>query len=193
MGKRGLNVLLLGIGNILFQDEGMGAHFIHYMDEKFEFRSKENSTLSIVDGGTLAQRLIPEIVKYDEVIIVDCVDAINSSPGDVYFFDYNNTPLEVNWQGSAHEVEMLQTLNMIDMSRDLPSTHVLGIIPKRVADDTTFELSHEIIAAVETMQNCVIEHLEKLGIELHVRNEHITIEQMAQMSYKREIINNPVV
>ena len=61
-----MNILILGIGNILFQDEGIGAHFIHYLDEKYEFISQENS-VSLVDGGTLAQRLIPEIIKYDDL------------------------------------------------------------------------------------------------------------------------------
>lgn len=78
-----MNILILGIGNILFQDEGIGAHFIHYLDEKYEFISQENS-VSLVDGGTLAQRLIPEIIKYDEVLIIDCIDAINSKAGDVF-------------------------------------------------------------------------------------------------------------
>ena len=82
-----MNILILGIGNILFQDEGIGAHFIHYLDEKYEFISQKNS-VSLVDGGTLAQRLIPEIIKYDEVVVVDCIDANNSKAGDVYFFDY---------------------------------------------------------------------------------------------------------
>ena len=36
-----MNILILGIGNILFQDEGIGAHFIHYLDEKYEFISQE--------------------------------------------------------------------------------------------------------------------------------------------------------
>jgi len=71
-----MNILILGIGNILFQDEGIGAHFIHYIDEKYEFNSKEH-TVSIVDGGTLAQRLIPLIIKYDKVFVVDCIDALN--------------------------------------------------------------------------------------------------------------------
>ena len=186
-----MNILILGIGNILFQDEGIGAHFIHYLDEKYEFES-ESSTVSIVDGGTLAQRLIPEIVKYDEVIVVDCVDADNSKPGDVYFFDYHKAPSHINWQGSAHEVEMLQTLNMIDMNKDLPQTNVLGVIPKRVADDTTFELSNEIIKAVETMEKAVIQHLETLNIKMLTKNE-TTIERIAQISFKRDIVNGPKI
>ncbi|AXX92069.1 HyaD/HybD family hydrogenase maturation endopeptidase [Malaciobacter molluscorum LMG 25693] len=187
-----MNILILGIGNILFQDEGMGAHFVHYLDEKYEFNSEKNS-VSIVDGGTLAQRLIPLIVKFDKLIVVDCIDALNSKPGDVYFFDFDNMPNSIDWQGSAHEVEMLQTLNMIQMNGDLPQTQVLGIIPKRVADDTTFELSEEIINATPTMEHTIINYLKQLNIDVKVINNDITITQIAQVSYKREIKNDPKI
>ncbi len=185
-----MNILLLGIGNILFQDEGIGAHFIHYIDEKYEFSSSEH-TLSIVDGGTLAQRLIPEIIKYDQVYVVDCIDASNSKPGDVYFFDFINSPDEIDWQGSAHEVEMLQTLNMIKMNGDLPATNVLGIIPKRIADDTTFDLSPEIVNAILTMEKTIIDAIKNNGVEVKNINENLTIEDIALISYKRNIINGP--
>lgn len=187
-----MNILILGIGNILFQDEGIGAHFIHFIDEKYEFTSKKH-TISIVDGGTLAQRLIPEIVKYDKVFVVDCIDANNSKPGDVYFFDFLNSPDEIDWQGSAHEVEMLQTLNMIKMNGDLPSTNVLGVIPKRVADDTTFELSEEIIKAVLTMEHTIVNAIKDLNIEVKIKKEDITIEEISKISFKRDIINGPKI
>ncbi len=187
-----MNILILGIGNILFQDEGIGAHFIHYLDEKYEFNSNEHS-VSIVDGGTLAQRLIPLIIKYDKVFVVDCIDALNSKAGDVYFFDYLKAPAEIDWQGSAHEVEMLQTLNMIKMNGDLPSTNVLGVIPKRVADDTTFDLSHEIVTAVDTMEHTIIKAIKELDVDVKVKNENITIDEISKISFKREIINGPRV
>ncbi|RBQ31460.1 hydrogenase expression/formation protein [Arcobacter sp. FW59] len=186
-----MNILILGIGNILFQDEGIGAHFIHYLDEKYEFISQKNS-VSLVDGGTLAQRLIPEIVKYDEVLIIDCIDAINSKAGDVFFFDFKKVPSNINWQGSAHEVEMLQTLNMIDMNKDLPTTHILGVIPKRVADDTTFELSSEIIQASKTMEKVIVDHLLKLEVTVKQIKE-VDIRNIALVSFKRDIINGPKI
>lgn len=187
-----MNILVLGIGNILFQDEGIGAHFTHYLDEKYEYSSAEH-TVTIVDGGTLAHRLIPLIIKYDKVFVIDCIDAMNSKPGDVYFFDYLKAPSEIDWQGSAHELEMLQTLNMIKMNGDLPSTDVLGVIPKRVADDTTFELSEEIINAVPTMEKTIINALKDLGVNISVRNENLSIVEIANISYKREIINGPKI
>lgn len=184
-----MNILILGIGNILFQDEGIGAHFTHYIDEKYEFESNEHS-VSIVDGGTLAQRLIPLIVKFDHVFVVDCVDATNSKAGDVYFFDFENAPDEINWQGSAHEVEMLQTLNMIQMNGDLPTTKVIGVIPKRISDDTTFELSDEIINAVNTMEGTLVKALENLNIKVSKRKPDTKIEDISQISFKREILND---
>jgi len=186
-----MNILILGIGNILFQDEGIGIHFTHYLDEKYDFISSKNS-ISLIDGGTLAQRLIPEIIKYDKVLIIDCIDATNSKAGDVFFFDYKKIPQNVNWQGSAHEVEMLQTLNMIDMNNDLPSTHILGIVPKRIGDDTTFELSNEIINATKVMEKVVLDYLLELEIKTELR-EKINIEDIAMVSFKRNIINGPRV
>jgi hydrogenase maturation protease len=188
MGRRKMKILILGIGNILFQDEGIGVHFIHYLDEKYEFISS-TSTLTIVDGGTLAQRLIPEIIKYDKLIVIDCIDALDSKPGDVYFFDYKETPSYINWQGSAHEIEMLQTLNMIDMNKDLPNTNILGVIPKRVKSETTFELSIEIINAIIPMEKTIINYLKAQGIDGIVVNEKITIEDIAQVSFKRDMKN----
>lgn len=184
-----MNILILGIGNILFQDEGIGAHFIHYIDEKYEFSTDKHS-VNIVDGGTLAQRLIPLIIKFDKVYVVDCIDALDSKAGDVYFFDYLKAPSEIDWQGSAHEVEMLQTLNMIKMNGDLPETHVIGVIPKRVADDTTFDLSEEIVKATATMEHTLIKSLEEMGVEVSVRDKDVTIEDISKISFKREIIND---
>ncbi|QKF81638.1 [Ni-Fe] hydrogenase maturation protease [Halarcobacter ebronensis] len=190
--RRKMNILILGIGNILFQDEGIGAHFIHYLDEKYEFISDKH-TISIVDGGTLAQRLIPLIIEYDKVYVIDCIDALDSKAGDVYFFDYLKAPAEIDWQGSAHEVEMLQTLNMIKMNGDLPDTQVVGVIPKRVADDTTFDLSSEIVNATATMEKVMVESLENLGVELRVRQSNLTIEDIAKISFKRDIVNGPKI
>ena len=190
--QKKINILILGIGNILFQDEGIGAHFIHYLDEKYEFISDEH-TISIVDGGTLAQRLIPLIIEYDKLYVIDCIDALNGKAGDVYFFDYLKAPSEIDWQGSAHEVEMLQTLNMIKMNGDLPDTQVVGVIPKRVADDTTFDLSSEIVTATLTMEKVIVDSLKSLGVTLKVRQSNLTIEDIAKISFKRDIINGPKI
>jgi len=163
-----LRILILGIGNILFTDEGIGVHLAKLFEEKYEFISNEHS-IEIVDGGTLAQRLIPIIVDYDYVIIIDCIDTDDSKIGEVYFFDFDNIPNCISWNGSAHEIEMFQTLHMIELAGDRPTTKILGVIPKRI-DDTKIDLSDEIIESSKLMEKTLIKHLNSLNIELKEKN-----------------------
>ncbi len=135
-----MRILVLGIGNVMFSDEGVGVHLCHLLEEKYFFKCK-NHSVDFVDGGTLAQRLIPIIVEYDYVIILDCVDANDGEIGDVYFFDFENVPNSISWQGSAHEVEMLQTLTMIDLLGDRPTIKIIGIVPEVVEDENLKQLN----------------------------------------------------
>ena len=179
-----MKILVLGIGNILFGDEGIGVHLANYIDEKYEFSGHQ---VDIVDGGTLAQRLVPIIVEYDKVFIFDCVDVDEAEIGDVYFFDFREVPECVSWQGSAHEVEMLQTLQMIEMMGDLPETKIIGVVPYVIGEDTTFHITEPVRKAAKLMEKVLIDNLKKLGVEVKVKNENIDIQEIAQNSYKRGV------
>lgn len=160
-----MKVLLLGIGNILFGDEGIGAHLAHLFAKNYRFHSKEH-VLEIVDGGTLAQFLIPTITSADSVILLDCVNVgEDGKEGDVYAFDFDKIPLHITWQGSAHEVEMLQTLQMTAINGDLPPVHIIGIVPHVIGHAMTFELSNACIEGAKTMEKLVLRRLHDLGFE----------------------------
>ncbi len=175
-----MKILLLGIGNLLFGDEGVGVHFINYIGQKYRFEG--NDTLDIVDGGTLAQRLIPIMVEYDRIIIIDTINAPGVKAGELYFFDFDAVPSNVDWQGSAHEVEMLQTLNMMDLAGDRPPTMIMGIVPT-VIEMTQFSLSQGVSDAVPLMEKTLLEYLYTLGVEAIQRNE-LTIDSILSDSFR---------
>jgi hydrogenase maturation protease len=179
-----MKILVLGIGNILFGDEGIGVHLTNYIDEKYSF---SNHQVDLVDGGTLAQRLIPIITEYDKVFIFDCVDVDEAEIGDVYFFDFTDVPECVSWQGSAHEVEMLQTLQMIEMLGDLPETKIIGVVPYVIGEDTTFHITEPVQKAAKLMEKILIDNLEKLGVKVEVKNPDITLNDVKDFSYKRGV------
>ena len=180
-----MKILILGIGNILFGDEGIGVHLANYIDEKYDFKGPNE--VDIIDGGTLAQRLIPIITEYDKVFVFDCVDVDEANIGDVYFFDFREVPECVSWQGSAHEVEMLQTLQMIDMMGDLPETKIIGVVPYVIGEDTTFSITPEVQKAAELMEKILITEFKKVGVEPVVKNDSVTLTQIAKESYKRGV------
>ncbi len=163
-----MRILLLGIGNVLFGDEGVGVHFIHYLGRKYRFEGEHE--VDIVDGGTLAQRLIPIIVEYDRLVIVDTINAPGVRAGEVYFFDFDAVPADVDWQGSAHEVEMLQTLTMMDLLGDRPPTMIMGVVPTVIAM-TEFSLSAGVAGAVPLMEETLMGYLKTLGVRPAVRSD----------------------
>ena len=180
-----MKILVLGIGNILFGDEGIGVHMINYLDEKYEFKGEHQ--VDLVDGGTLAQRLIPIIVEYDKVFVFDTVDVDEPNIGDVYFFNFLDVPECVHWQGSAHEVEMLQTLEMIHMMGDLPDTKIIGVVPYVIGEDTTFTITEPVLKAAKLMEKILINELKKLNVEIEIKNPNTFLQNIARESYKRGV------
>lgn len=154
-----MKILVLGIGNILFGDEGIGVHLSNLLKLNYAFSGKNE--VEIVDGGTLAQMLIPLITSYDKVLILDCVSVNNANVGDVYYFDFDNVPNIITWAGSAHEVEMLQTLRLTAINGDLPPVKIIGIIPEVIGEETAFLLSDAVKEGAKRMEALAIQYLQE--------------------------------
>lgn len=160
--KSKLNILVLGIGNILFGDEGIGVHLSNLLKLNYRFSGENN--VDFVDGGTLATMLIPLITSYDKVLILDCVSVANGAVGEVYCFDFDNVPNIITWAGSAHEVEMLQTLRLTAINGDLPPVKIIGIIPEVIGEDTAFTLSPAVKEGARLMEQLALDFLSQEGI-----------------------------
>lgn len=178
-----MKVLVLGIGNILFGDEGIGVHLSNYLKVNYNFESSEHE-LDFVDGGTLAQALIPLIVDYDSVLLLDSVDVGGAKIGDVYSFPFSAVPEVVTWAGSAHEVEMLQTLRLTEIMGDLPPLHIIGIIPEIIGENTTFTLSNDLIEGAKIMEQQALTFLENLGFKITKKEKQLSLQEVAELSYK---------
>lgn len=177
------NILILGIGNIMFADEGLGVHFCKQIKNNFSFTHK-NAKIDFVDGGTLAMQLSYIIADYDQMIVIDCIEANDAKPGDVFFFPYDAMSQKISWSGSAHEIEMLQTLQYMELLGDLPQTHILACVPKRI-EKMSFELSDEIIKASKIMEKTLLNHLNKLGFSF-TKIANYTMQELAFDSYKND-------
>ena len=200
-----MRVLVLGIGNVMFGDEGVGVHFVKMMERNYKFspkiRAKFDSALNLddkfdasnldgansnlssdlarrgdpkfnadgtnlelkfIDGGTLAMALTPLRAQADVLIVADCVSVDGGETGEVYFFGYEQMPPAVSWNGSAHEVEMLETLRLMELAGDLPRTKILGIVPKRI-EPMSFEISAQVQEGANLMEKTLLNELSQLG------------------------------
>ena len=139
--------------------------------------------ISFIDGGTLASFLMPTMAEFDEILLVDCIDAKGAKGGEVYFFDYDAMPKQISWSGSAHEVEMLQTLQMMDLCGDLPHVKILAVVPKRI-EEASFKLSSVILESSKTMEKTALQYLSDLGFA-HEKIADLSVQDIADRFAKR--------
>lgn len=177
-----MRIGVVGIGNVMFGDEGIGVHLAMTLKNNYAL-THENNTIEFIDGGTLAIALSYILASYDELIILDCIEADDGKIGDVYFFNFNSMPISVKWDGSAHEVEMLQTLQLLEIAGDLPNTYILGIIPNRV-EPMSFTLSEQIKNAAKIAEKAIISHIKKLGFNTQ-KIANLSVQDMADLYAKK--------
>ncbi len=145
--------------------------------------SSSADQIRFIDGGTLASFLMPTMAEFDEILLVDCIDADGAKGGEVYFFDYDAMPKQISWSGSAHEVEMLQTLQMMDLCGDLPHVKILAVVPQRI-EEASFKLSSVILESSKTMEKTALKYLSDLGFA-HEKIADLSAQDIADRFAKR--------
>ena len=122
-----MKTLVLGIGNTLLTDEGIGVHVIHHLQQYHA--GKEN--INYIDGGTLSFTLAGDIEDSDQLIVIDATQ-LHDSPGTVKAFvdDEMDRFLGQNRKMSVHEVGLLDLLHISRLAERLPARRALiGIQP----------------------------------------------------------------
>ena len=118
------NTLILGIGNTLLSDEGVGIHMLDYLREHFP----ELPGDSYLDGGTLSFTLASWIEEADNLIVVDAAE-LNSSPGDVEVFEGDALDrFAGKTKRSVHEVSLGDLLQIAHLTDALPRNRALVAI-----------------------------------------------------------------
>ncbi len=150
-------VLVLGVGNLLLKDDGVGVHLINALRE-----TPFPDNVQLIDAGTVSHQLIPLFHETDYLILVDAVSA-NDVPGSIYRFspdDLNFFPTEYKW--SQHEMKLIDILQMAEMTGAKPDTIIIGVQPKD-ASSWSLELSDEVAAVLPRVRELVVEELKRIN------------------------------
>jgi hydrogenase maturation protease len=122
---------VIGVGNILLCDEGIGVHVVRELSRRGELPGVE-----FLDGGVAGATLLHLVEGEERVVLVDAADA-PFPPGTVL----RMTPDEVAGSGvpawSLHDLNLADTLGMMRLRETLPEMIVLGVVP---ADIGTYSL-----------------------------------------------------
>jgi hydrogenase maturation protease len=135
-------VLILGIGNTLKSDDGLGVYIINKM---MESEDSLPEGVDLLDGGTAGFDLLGLIEGYDKIVIVDALRT-SDKPGSIYRFMPGNA-VESRAQFSLHEVgimEVIKTLRIMDCN---PEIEFVGIVPENI-DDINITISQAVLDSI---------------------------------------------
>lgn len=160
-----MKTLVLGVGNILLSDEGVGVHIIHLLRERYRFPQE----VEILDGGTLALDLLPYVEDASRLLIVDAVQ-MDRPPGTVARLEGEEIPARLSLQHSPHQMGLSDLLAAARLRGRYPSESVLwGIQPASLG--VGMELSPAVAAQMETLVQNVLAELQRWGIQPTRRGE----------------------
>lgn len=146
-----MNTLILGIGNLLLSDEGVGVHIARALA-----RHELPEGVSVVEVGTAFLDVLPEIESADRILLIDAMEA-GGTPGSVYRIPFDQ----------CRHPDMLASLHGFDLSRVLfmagshhaPEVTVFGVEPARIEWGT--ELSPPLQRVLPAVEQAIQDELTR--------------------------------
>ena len=134
------DTVIIGIGNILLKDDGVGVHVIKQLEN-------ENlpSTIELVDGGTSTLDTLGLFLDYKKVIVVDCLRA-GLKPGTIYKIKPEDIKSYKKENLSIHDVQILDVVNMANMMNKFPEVVIFGIEPEEIT--LNLEMTETMISKI---------------------------------------------
>lgn len=150
-------VVILGVGNLLMTDEGLGVHAINLLEAGYDFPPH----VRLIDGGTSTQDLRGELEDLDHLIIIDAVNA-GKPPASVMRFEDAEVPAVFTIKFSPHQVgisDLLATLKFV--SHEPKHVVLFGVEPDVLK--LGMDVSPSVAKVLPEVVAQVIAELTKLG------------------------------
>ena len=157
--------MVLGVGNLLFTDEGVGIHAVETLLEQYEF----SQNVSIEDGGVLGINLLGIISEADDLIVVDAIRN-GGAPGTLYRLEGDDIPKRILAKNSLHQVDLLEALTLCQALDKVPETVIVGVEPEDI-ETLGLELTPPVQKKMSDLIDMVLGELDRLGAGYHEKRD----------------------
>ena len=156
------DMLVLGIGNLIMTDDGVGVQVVHRLQERYTFPP----TVRLLDGGTLGLDLLPYLEGVRRLLVVDAVET-GGPPGTLIRLTGDEINIAFRTKLSPHQMGLQDLLLVAELQGFAPEEMVLlGVQPGEIEMGT--ELTAAVEAQVEPLIALVLKELEAWGVTLGI-------------------------
>jgi len=155
--EKNKKVIILGIGNLLLKDEGVGIHLIQLLEKE-----SLPPGVELVDGGTSTLDILPLLKEADKIIVVDAMQA-RGEPGSIYRCRPQDLIPSEDAPMSLHHIDFVQALKMAQLlGDDLESrTIIFGVEPQEIGWE--IGLTPPLAEKMPLLKQLVLEEVLKTG------------------------------
>jgi hydrogenase maturation protease len=161
------NILVLGVGNPLMRDDGLGPQVIETLLSGYDFPDN----VELLDAGTMSFTILNLLIDKDHLIVVDAVRATGHPPGSVMRLSPEQIALS-QVHHTMHDVAVTDVLQAMQLIGSAPSTIAVAVQVNNV-DEMVPELSPEVEASVPIAAALVLDELEHLGARAVPRDSDV--------------------
>lgn len=154
-----MKTIVIGLGNILLKDEGIGVHTVNAVRERYTFSPE----VEIIDGGTLGLDLLHFFEGRERVLIVDAVD-FKKEAGYIGVIEDDKIPSTLFAKLSVHHIGLSDVLFAAKLMDFTPSKiRLIGIQPQSL--DVGLDVTECISGKMEDLIDTIILTLKEWNIE----------------------------
>ncbi len=154
-----MDVLVIGLGNVLLEDEGIGVRAVEELQRRY--RLPEN--VEVIDGGTSAMDLLRPLEGRERVIIADAVKT-GDVPGTLVRIAHEDVPRFFQTRISPHQLGLSDLLALLAVTDKAPGElSIIGMVPASM--QTRIGLSEVVAPRLDAMVEALAAELRNCGIE----------------------------
>ncbi len=164
-----MNALVLGIGNLLIGDEGVGCKAVEELNRRYALPPE----VECIDGGTAGFELLPLMDGKKQVILIDALRN-DMAPGTSVEIEDADVPKAFLTSISPHQLGISDVLAAAELTEMMPEKLLLyGVEPKNI--EVGIGLTPEVEAGLEKVIIAVVRQLRNFGYEVNahgIESEH---------------------
>lgn len=160
-------VVILGIGNTILSDEGVGVHAAEALRERYALPEG----VEVMDGGTAGMELLDALSDLDLLLVLDAVKA-HRPPGTLLCLTGAEVPVFFRSKLSPHQVSICDVLASLDFAGHAPADLVLvGVEPESL--ELGLSMTATVASRVPEMVATAVAQLAARGVALHPREVEV--------------------
>lgn len=158
-----MRVIVLGLGNLLLRDEGVGVRVVEALAARYALPAE----VVVVDGGTVGMDLLDTLAGCDHLLICDAVQT-GAPPASVVKLADAEVPALFHTRLSPHQLGLAEVLATLILMEEAPATITLiGVVPADL--ELGAELSPAVAAVVGQAVDLLVAELGRLGFPVNPR------------------------